>query len=293
MQIVTYNIQYGKGKDGRYDLARIADEVAGADIIALQEVECFWARSGNVHQPKKLAALLKDYYWVYGPGVDLAAPTGKAGKQRRHRRRQFGNMLLSKTPILYSRHHLLPKYGSIGPMSLQRSAIEGVVETPLGLLRIYSIHLTHLSAATRLPQVQKLWAVHGEAQLEGAPVTGDLKSDWTQDGMPPDVPPYAIWLGDFNFEADSEEYELIVGPNSPYGGRLVNPAGLVDAWVVDGHKEMAGVSAEIDGRSVRLDYCFVSTSLRDTISKVRIDGDAVGSDHQPVWTTLDPAKASN
>lgn len=44
MKLATYNIHYGLGKDERYDLARIAKDVAGADIIALQEVERFWPR---------------------------------------------------------------------------------------------------------------------------------------------------------------------------------------------------------------------------------------------------------
>ena len=38
MQFVTYNIQYGLGEDGRYDLDRIAAAVEDADVIALQEV---------------------------------------------------------------------------------------------------------------------------------------------------------------------------------------------------------------------------------------------------------------
>ncbi len=48
MRIVTYNIQFGLGKDGRFDLERVADEVDGADIIALQEVERYWQRCGNI-----------------------------------------------------------------------------------------------------------------------------------------------------------------------------------------------------------------------------------------------------
>ncbi len=40
MNFVTYNIQFGLGKDGRFDLERIAGEVDGADVIALQEVKC-------------------------------------------------------------------------------------------------------------------------------------------------------------------------------------------------------------------------------------------------------------
>ena len=39
MQFASYNIQFGFGKDGKNDLARIAGEVRGADVIALQEVE--------------------------------------------------------------------------------------------------------------------------------------------------------------------------------------------------------------------------------------------------------------
>lgn len=39
MTVTTYNIQYGLGKDERYDLARIAGKIQDADVIALQEVE--------------------------------------------------------------------------------------------------------------------------------------------------------------------------------------------------------------------------------------------------------------
>ena len=38
MRFVTYNIQYSKGRDGRFDLGRIADAVRAADVICLQEV---------------------------------------------------------------------------------------------------------------------------------------------------------------------------------------------------------------------------------------------------------------
>ncbi len=44
MKLVTYNIQFGRGKYDRFDLARIAKAVNGADIIAMQEVERFWNR---------------------------------------------------------------------------------------------------------------------------------------------------------------------------------------------------------------------------------------------------------
>jgi exonuclease III len=50
---------------------------------------------------------------------------------------------------------------------------------------------------------------------------------------------------------------------------------------------MEGVTADIKGRPVRLDYCFVSSTLRDRINAVSIDEDAEGSDHQPVRVDLD------
>ena len=52
MKIVTYNIQYARGRDDRFDLGRIAETVGGADVIGLNEVERFWPRDGvAVDQP--------------------------------------------------------------------------------------------------------------------------------------------------------------------------------------------------------------------------------------------------
>jgi endonuclease/exonuclease/phosphatase family metal-dependent hydrolase len=288
VKLVSYNIQYGRGRDGVFDLQRIAAAIAGADIIALQEVERYWQRSGMRDQPQEIADLLGEYYWTYGAGVDLdcSAPTGDGRLQ--NRRRQFGNMLLCRWPILSSRNHLLPKYASLGPMSVQRSALEGVIETGDRQLRVYSLHLTHLCAETRLPQVQRLLEIHQRSPVEGGALCGaGLKQEWSQDGMPPALPREAIFMGDFNMEPDSEEYARITGPVSPYGGRITNPHGFVDAWVAAGNDELDGVTADIDGRDVRLDYCFVSASLRGAVSAARIDTEAAGSDHQPLWVEID------
>ena len=289
MKIVTYNIQYGRGRDGRFDLDRIAGEISGADVIALQEVERFWSRSGCVDQPLLISRHFPGHFTAYGPGVDLHVAGAGPGEEGAGRRRQFGNMLLSRTPLLTVRHHLLPKYASLGPpMSLQRSALEGVIAIRGGHVRLYSVHLTHLAAATRLPQVDALLRVHADAVREGAPVSGSgLHEEWTRDGMPAPMPRDAILLGDFNMEPGSEEYERIAGPSSPYGGRITNPEGFVDAWVEAGNAIEAGVTAEVRGRPARLDYCFVGAGLKDRIRTVSVDTAAVGSDHQPVWMEID------
>ena len=131
---------------------------------------------------------------------------------------QFGNMLLCRTPLLTVRHHLLPKYGSLGPMSLQRSARRrrdrGTRRAPAPVFGASHAPLRRDAPA----QIEALLKVHESAVREGPPVSGGgLPEEWTRDGMPPPVPGEAILLGDFNMEPDSIEYERIVGPTSPYG----------------------------------------------------------------------------
>ena len=107
MKFVTYNIQYGRGRGGCFDLERIAAELHGAEVIALQEVERYWQRSGMVDQVVELARLLDCEHWVYGAGIDLHLH--KVPRQALPgARRQFGNLILARRPILYSRNHLLP-----------------------------------------------------------------------------------------------------------------------------------------------------------------------------------------
>jgi endonuclease/exonuclease/phosphatase family metal-dependent hydrolase len=287
MLFASYNIQFGRGRDGCCDLERIAAELAGADVIALQEVERHWRRSGRVDQPAELARLLGCEHWTYGPGVDLhldAPPPGAPPGARR----QFGNLLLARNPLLWTRNHLLPKHASTGPLSLQRSALEAAVDTPAGAMRVYSVHLTHLSPRTRLPQVERLLAIHRDACLEGAPIScGEIKAEWVDEGLPVSMPREAVFMGDFNMEPESEEYALMVGPAARDGTRLANPEGLVDAWRAAGHGERDGVTGDVLGHPARLDYCFVSTPLAARVRSARIDGDACGSDHQPLWVELD------
>ena len=40
-------------------------------------------------------------------------------------------------------------------------------------------------------------------------------------------------------------------------------------------------------RDVRLDYCFVGGGLADRLVSARVDRDADGSDHQPLWFEID------
>jgi endonuclease/exonuclease/phosphatase family metal-dependent hydrolase len=287
MNLVTYNIQFGRGRDRQYDLARIAGEVRGADIIALQEVDRHWQRSGCVDSPAILASHLPDHHWVYGANLDMDASSRDAQGRLANRRRQFGTMILSRRPIVSSRNHLLPKHGTLVQHSIQQGALEAVIVTQhAGPVRIYSTHLSHLSPQTRLPQVEALLAIHARAPSEGGAWCGghpEPDEGWTEGEMPP-MPANAILLGDFNFECGSLEYERIVGPMSAKYGRLNRLTGFVDAWVAAGHREDEGATIP-EGR--RIDYCFVSESLAGRVRSSRVDIEAIGSDHQPLWTDID------
>jgi endonuclease/exonuclease/phosphatase family metal-dependent hydrolase len=287
MKLVTYNIQYGRGKDRRYDLSRVAREVAGADVIALQEVDRHWERSGCVDSPAVIASHLPEYHWVYGANLDMDASFRDGNGRLINRRRQFGTLILSRLPIVSSRNHLLPKYGTLTQHSIQQGALEVVIVTPrAGPLRIYSLHLSHLSPATRMPQVESLLAIHARAPGEGGAWCGghpDPEAGWTEGEMPP-MPTEAILMGDFNFEWNAAEYDRIAGPLSPTYGRLTRLAGFVDAWVAAGHRESEGATA---GEGKRIDFCFVTVELAPRVRSSRIDGEATGSDHQPLWVEMD------
>ncbi|MGQ0662451.1 MAG: endonuclease/exonuclease/phosphatase family protein [Pseudomonadota bacterium] len=287
MRLVSYNIQYGRGRDGRFDLARIAAAVEGADVIALQEVDRFYRRTGLTDQPAALARLLPAYHWVYGPGLDLDASETGADGHPIMRRRQFGNMLLARTPILSSRNFMLPKFGTLIQFSLQRAALEGVIATARGAVRFYSIHLTHLADASRGPQVEALLDIHARAPAEGGAWCGVHKEEWTEGQKPPAMPREAILMGDFNLPPDSPLYARICGPLSPEHGRMNNLEGFVDAWVAAGHGEPTGITWPDASGGMRIDYCFVSAALAPLVRRAWIDAEAAGSDHQPIWTEID------
>ena len=287
MKLVSYNIQFGLGKDKHYDLARIAREIGDADIIALQEVEVHWQRSGCVDSTAVLSKELPEHHWIYGANLDMDASYRDGRGRLINRRRQFGTMILSRLPIVSSRNHLLPKYGTLTQHSIQQGALEAVIVTErAGPVRIYSLHLSHLSPATRLPQVDALLAVHARAPSEGGAWCGghpEAGAGWIEGEMPP-MPAEAILMGDFNFEWNAQEYDRIVGPVSARYGRLNRLTGFIDAWVAAGHREDEGATI---GTGARIDYCFVSAAIASRVKSARIDAAATGSDHQPLWVEMD------
>ena len=297
MKFVTYNIQYGLGRDGRCDLDRTASVVEGADVIALQEVERFWIRSGNVDEVIELVERLPDYHWIYAPGLDMDASYRDEDGRLINRRRQFGVMLLSRSPIISSRCFPLPKYGTLKQHSIQQALLEGVIDTPAGPIRIYTAHLSHLSAETRVPQIEALLDIIDRAPADGGAWCGghpNPDAGWTEGDEPP-MPRQAMIMGDFNFVPGSDQYDMIAGPMSPNHGRLVRRDGLLDAWVVAGHGENERVTSPAVANGPEggmdidkcVDYCFVTAELARRVRSAHVDNAANASDHQPVWIDVD------
>ncbi|MFK7697010.1 endonuclease/exonuclease/phosphatase family protein [Paenibacillus sp. HJGM_3] len=134
---MTYNMRHAQGADGQVDLNRVARllQTSQADVIALQEVDRYWGRSGNRDQIKALADRL-GMEWRFSPSLN----DGK---------RQYGNALLSKYPIDRSESILLP-----GKQE-QRSLLDARLLIGEAILRVVTTHLG-VTSSDRQSQLERI-----------------------------------------------------------------------------------------------------------------------------------------
>lgn len=286
MKLVTYNVQFGVGRDGEVGLERIAASVAGADIVALQEVTRNYPTNGGIDMVAGLCALLPEHHHVYGAAMDIDFGALMPDPPKPALRFQFGNMLLSRWPIASCRNLLLPRSRTYDKANLQRAALEGLIATPLGPLRVYSIHLDHVSAEERIMQIRHLKERAFAYPMEGGAITGAGEYGFPEPPCPEDF----ILMGDFNMRPDEAEYAEMTGTPDRLFGRRIVARHPVDASRLVGPPPEGSVSwTDLSGagRHSRLDYCFVSAGLAGRIRDSWIDNDADGSDHQPVWTVIE------
>lgn len=288
MRLVTYNIQYGIGLDGRYDVGRIADAVRGADVIALQEVTRNNPKNGGRDMVAELGDALPDYFAVYGSNFEANIGSAIENGRAVTRTFQLGNMVLSKTPIHLSRNLLLPRSRSFEAMNFQRGALEALIETPLGFVRFYSIHLDHRSPVERVSQIQFLRQRLLNYALEGGALSGVAEI-----GLPELPHPEAfVAMGDFNMLAGSPEYVELAGRSDHEFGMPLTAGFAVDAAMRLNVAE-ADLVTWVDpkrpddaSRHKRIDYVFSSASLARSLKRLWVDRQAVGSDHLPVWVEM-------
>ncbi|MEO5701786.1 MAG: endonuclease/exonuclease/phosphatase family protein [Casimicrobiaceae bacterium] len=284
MQLITWNVQWCRGVDGKVDPARVVAEarrLADFDVLCLQEVaDNFPAPrlpgSAGEDQFALLAALLPGYTAIAGVAVD------HPGDDRR--RRRFGNMIFSRLLVQQVFRHLLPYPAVHDVPGMPRIALEAVVTMPFGNVRVITTHLEYYSLKKRSMQVDALRAVYAEGYRHsvGSRVTMD-------DGGPFQTfprPAATIITGDFNLE-----------PDDPLHARLVAPfddgtPALVDAWehVHPGvaHPPTVCIYQKIKPGDPQMcfDYVVVDPEAAQRVRAMTVDVVTQVSDHQPVILTL-------
>lgn len=282
MQLLSWNIQWCRGVDGRVNPQRIARairELADADVICLQEVARGFdtlAGSDGEDQFALLAEAFEGYTAIEGIAVDVPDELGD--------RRQFGNLLLSRLPVRQVWRHLLPWPADAEHADMPRMAIEAVIECPaVGALRVTTTHLGYYSAAQRLAQVEGLRALHAAAHAHRIKAARADLSNGPFQWRP--RPAAGIVCGDCNCE-----------PGSPGHARILEsfddgtPA-FRDAWEIAHpgrpHEPTVGLYDTVQWpRSFACDFVFVSEDLAPRVQALRIDAASDASDHQALLLRL-------
>lgn len=270
MKILTWNVQWGRGCDGKVDLGRIA-RVARAmddpDVLCFQEIAVNYETLGAGDQVAELARLFPGFTVVFRPAIDAPA-SGRA----------FGNVIVSRLPVLQVMNHLLPRPAEPDVKTMQRQALEAVVAASFGPVRVLSTHLEFYSATHRAAQVAALARI--EERVAARARLGERRGP--EAGPYESLPrPVATALcGDFNFEPTWPEYAALTET-------------VRDAWCIlhpgRPHDPTCGVHDRAqwkDGASVR-DFVFLSDDLAPRVKSIRVDTATDASDHQPVLATFE------
>lgn len=282
MRLMTWNIQWGRGADGRVDLARTVAAIRAAgefDVICLQEVACnFPGLAGGAceDEPAHFAAAFPGHEAVFAAGMDV--PDGAGGRAR------FGNLLLSRLPLGQVFRHLLPAPADPDFPAMQRVCLEAVVTTARGPLRVLSTHLEYYSQRQRRAQIEALRALQAEAAGQAAAPAAGKESNPAFAAWP--RPASAIVCGDFNCEPGSAEHVLM---QAPIGAGV---PGWRDAWGVVAPGAPHAPSVGLHGvdwpdRAYCCDFFFVTEDLAPRVRALRVEADTAASDHQPVVLELD------
>lgn len=280
-EILTWNIQTGRGVDGRVDLGRIVSIIKAMgdpDVICLQEICRFMPGLGGIgsDQVEILAAGFPGMAVTFGAAIDWPNKNGET-------RAAFGNMVLSRLAITQTFSHPLPQPPAPDVMHMPRQATEAVVETSTGPLRIVTTHLEYHAENQRLAQVARLRDLHQEIAANDCagnafPETGPYAA--------PARPASAVLCGDFNMVADDPVYRDMAAPFAD------DTPPLIDAWrhhrPEAPHDPTCGIFDREQwqqGPHCR-DYFFVTPDVADRIEEMTVDQETDASDHQPVLLRL-------
>ncbi|WP_434033634.1 endonuclease/exonuclease/phosphatase family protein [Cupriavidus sp. a3] len=283
MELISWNIQWGRGADGRVDLARQVDTLhamADADVICLQEVtRGFGELRGEpgIDQVAELTALLPGYHLLFASGVDR--------RDRNGTHKQFGNLIATRLPVREVFRHALPWPADPQVASMPRVALEVTVEAGTQSLRVICTHLEYYSALQRAAQAEALRDWHAQA-CDHARRPGRSEK-WPGPFTPEPRPAEAILCGDFNSKPDDIAYRRMLEPfddaTTPWR----------DAWLLTHPGQPHAPTCAIHDKEqwpeppFACDFMFVTDNLAARIRRCEINADTADSDHQPILLSLD------
>lgn len=278
--ILTWNIQNGQGVDGKISLKRIADSIlniCNPDIICLQEVSvnCTLSDKSKPNQVTELSGLFKGYSPFFGPAYDIKGENSEV-------RQQYGNLILSRFPILSSFNHILPQTVSSSFRQMPRQLTEITVKTPSFSLCIMTTHLEYHSELQRCEQVKRIISINKEIHnLAMMPPLFDNNGSYRKFERSNRV----VLCGDFNFNPGSIEYNLLTGYEE-------NSELFIDAWKQVNPNSIHSATCGIfdtkqwpEGPHCR-DFGFISANLKNNVDNIIANQEIDASDHQPVILTL-------
>lgn len=273
MKLITWNIQWARGMDGRVDPRRIVDHaraMADFDVLCLQEVAGnFPDLDGNdaTDQFALFAELLPGFTAIEGIGVDV--DDGRGGRKR------FGNLLLTRYPVAQALRHLLP-WEAAETRNMPRMLIEAVALTPLGPVRLMTTHLEYSSPVLRAAQVEGIREAHRMAVARHDRPRSAGPHTYT---LTP-ASRSAILTGDFNMRPDDAALARLMAPFD--GG--VPP--LMDLWPAAmgaaPHPPTACLFDQTYGQPGCLDYVLATPDLAARARSIVCDVETKASDHQPI-----------
>ncbi len=146
LRVLCYNIHYGQGMDGKFDVARLARVIdkLKPDLVALQEIDVGVERSGREHQIRRLG--------------ELTGMASRYGPTQHYQGGLYGNGVLSRLPILDVVIHPLPyTEATEKKVTYPRGCIAVTVRGPDGKpLRFISTHFQHNVPEDRLAEAKKI-----------------------------------------------------------------------------------------------------------------------------------------
>ena len=279
MRVVSWNIRWGCGKDGRIRIHAVIDVLRklGPDVICLQEVASNHPElegSASANQFRQLAGAFGGFHAVIEPTSEI---------YQNNLPRQFGNLLLSKYRITQVHRYRLPWPPDPGhPAGMPRGLIETVLDTPGGKLRVLTTHLEYYSPLQRLAQVRQIKYLHWEACERARIFQPEPALDAPfQLGFRPGS---AIYCGDFNLEPGSPAYLELLADQA---GALP----LIDAWPArhptGAHAPTAGLHGfDWPERPACYDYFFITADLAPRLREVEVVSETAASDHQPIMLDM-------